>query len=196
MHKLAIFASGSGTNAENIIEYFRNHRRIQIACVCSNRPDAPVIQRAKKFELSILTFSYEEFYKTHNILDYLERHDVSWIILAGFLWLVPEYLIHAFENRILNIHPALLPKYGGKGMYGERVHKAVLENHEKQSGITIHIVDREYDRGKIVFQATCPVLPEDSPESLAARVHRLEYEHYPRIIEQAVSGELHTGLHC
>ncbi|MBN2481531.1 MAG: phosphoribosylglycinamide formyltransferase [Bacteroidales bacterium] len=190
MQKLAIFASGSGTNAENIIKYFRNHQQISVSCVCTNRPDAFVIHRAEKLHIDVLTFSYEEFYKKSKILNYLRKHDVSWIILAGFLWLVPDYLIDAFNNKILNIHPALLPKYGGKGMYGLRVHKSVIENNEKSSGITIHLIDREYDKGKIVFQATCPVLPEDSPESLAERVHRLEYEHYPGIIEKVVDGKL------
>lgn len=190
MQKLAIFASGSGTNAENIIQYFQNKQQISVSCICCNNPDAFVIQRAKKYDIDTLTFSKKEFYNSTCVIDYLREHHVTWIILSGFLWLVPEYLIDAFQNRILNIHPALLPKYGGKGMYGVLVHQAVIDNNEKQSGITIHIIDREYDRGKLVFQATCPVLPEDTPESLAERVHRLEYEHYPKIIEKMVSGEL------
>lgn len=188
MQKLAIFASGSGTNAENIIKYFQNKQQIRVSCICCNNPDAFVIQRAKKYDIDVLTFSKEEFYNSTQVIDYLRRLDIGWIILAGFLWLVPEYLIDAFQNRILNIHPALLPKYGGKGMYGIRVHQAVIDNNEKQSGITIHIIDREYDKGKLIFQTTCPVLPEDTPVSLAEKVHRLEYYYYPKIIEKIVSG--------
>lgn len=190
MHELAIFASGSGTNAENIIKYFWNKQQISVSCICCNNPDAFIIQRAKKYNIDVLTFSKEDFYNSTKVIDYLRGHNINWIILAGFLWLVPEYLIDAFQSRILNIHPALLPKYGGKGMYGVRVHQAVIDNNEKQSGITIHVIDREYDKGKIVFQDTCPVLPEDTPESLAKRVHQLEYEHYPKVIEKMLSGVL------
>lgn len=189
MHRLTIFASGSGTNAENIIRYFRNDSRIRVSCVCANRPDAYVIQRAGRHGIDVLVFTRDDFYKSGKVIDYLEQKQIDWIILAGFLWLVPEALIQKYPNRILNIHPALLPKYGGKGMYGSSVHKAVIENHETQSGITIHLIDREYDKGSILFQATCPVYPGESPDQLAERVHQLEYEYYPRIIEKAVLGE-------
>lgn len=189
MHRLAIFASGSGTNAENIIRYFRNEPRIRVSCVCANRSDAMVIQRAERHAIDVLVFSRDDFYKSGKVIGYLEKRKIDWIILAGFLWLVPGTLIQKYPDRILNIHPALLPKYGGKGMYGHFVHKAVIENHDDRSGITIHLVDREYDKGSILFQATCPVLPGESPEQLAERVHQLEYEHYPKIIERVVLGE-------
>jgi len=186
MHNLAIFASGSGTNAENIIKYFLDNPLIKVSCICTNRPDAYVIQRARNFDIDVLIFSRKDFHENEKVMEFLHSHETDWIILAGFLWLVPEYLISAFPGKILNIHPALLPKYGGKGMYGDNVHKAVIENGEKFSGITIHVIDNEYDRGKILFQATCPVMPDDSPETLANRIHKLEYEHYPKVIEGAV----------
>jgi phosphoribosylglycinamide formyltransferase-1 len=186
MHRLAIFASGSGTNAENIITYFRNEPQIEISCICSNRADAYVIERARQHEVPSLVFSREVFYNTDDVLIYLKNNKTDWIILAGFLWLVPSYLIDSYPDRIINIHPALLPKYGGKGMYGNHVHQAVIDNKEKVSGITIHRVNHEYDRGSIIFQATCPVNPSDSPESLAIKVHQLEYEHFPKVIEREI----------
>lgn len=189
MHRLAIFASGSGTNAENIIRYFRNHSLIKVSCVCTNRADAQVIRRARKYGIDVLVFSRSDFYGSSKVIDYLGQKGIDWIILAGFLWLVPENLIRMYNNHILNIHPALLPKYGGKGMYGSRVHQAVIDNQDDRSGITIHLIDKEYDKGSILFQATCPVYPEDNPDQVAERVHQLEYEHYPRIIEKAVLGE-------
>ena len=189
MHNLAIFASGNGSNAENIIKYFGGNQSIKVSCICTNRPDAYVIKRAQKFDIDVLVFSRKEFQEAGRVLEFLRSHEIEWIILSGFLWLVPEYLIKEYFGRILNIHPALLPDYGGKGMYGDNVHKAVLENGDKFSGITIHVIDDEYDRGKIIFQAKCPVLPGDTPESLAHRIHKLEYKFYPRIIEQAVNGE-------
>jgi len=189
MYRLAVFASGSGTNAENIIKYFQNKPQICVSCVCTNRSDATVILRAKKYNIDVLVFSRTDFYRSNKVIDFLKQHEVDWVILAGFLWLVPENMIRMFHNRIMNIHPALLPKYGGKGMYGERVHKSVIENNEKQSGITIHLIDQEYDKGRILYQATCPVLQGDSPELLAARIHQLEYQYYPKIIEETIVGE-------
>ncbi len=186
MHHLAIFASGSGTNAENIITYFQNKPQIRVSCICTNRPDAFVIERVKKYDLPVLVFNRDEFYNTDKVLDYLLMHHIDWIILAGFLWLVPIRLIERFPDRIINIHPALLPKFGGKGMYGNHVHQAVIDQGETVSGITIHIVNREYDRGSTIFQATCPVNRDDTAELLAARVHELEYEHFPRIIEREI----------
>jgi len=186
MTRLAIFASGSGTNAENIIRYFQNKPWISISCVCTNRTDAYVIERVKKYEIPVLVFSREGFYQTGEVLDYLKQKGSNWIILAGFLWLIPGNLIESYPSRIINIHPALLPKFGGKGMYGTRVHETVINSRETKSGITIHYVNPEYDKGSIIFQATCPVNSDDTPESLAARVHELEYQHYPRIIEQEV----------
>jgi phosphoribosylglycinamide formyltransferase-1 len=188
MDTLAIFASGSGTNAENIIKYFQNKPGITISCICTNRTDAFVIQRAHSFEIPVLIFSREDFYQSDKVNQYLKEKNVNWIILAGFLWLVPETLILRFPNRIINIHPALLPRYGGKGMYGNLVHKAVIENGDKVSGITIHFVNHEYDRGDIIFQATCPVESSDTPESLAARIHQLEYEHFPKVLAMTISG--------
>jgi len=188
MTRLAIFASGSGTNAENIIKYFQNKPGIGISCICSNRPDAYVIERARKYKIPVLIFNREDLYEKGRVLKYLIHNKIDWIILAGFLWLVPADLIDRFPSKIINIHPALLPKYGGKGMFGERVHSAVIENHEKESGITIHYVNHEYDRGHIIFQAVCPVEPADTPGTLAARVHALEYEYYPAVIEKVIEG--------
>jgi phosphoribosylglycinamide formyltransferase-1 len=159
MHRLAIFASGSGTNAENIIRYFGNTPQIEVSCICTNRPDAYVIERAKQYDIPVLVFSRQEFYETEKVPDYLEEKKIDWIILAGFLWLIPANLIERFASRIVNIHPALLPKYGGKGMYGASVHKTVIENREKKSGITIHFVNNEYDKGNIIFQASCDIEP-------------------------------------
>jgi phosphoribosylglycinamide formyltransferase-1 len=189
MHRVAIFASGSGTNAENIVKYFHGKPRISISCICTNRSDAYVIERSKKLDIPIMVFSREDFYESGNVLNYLEQNTIDWIVLAGFLWLIPRNLIDRFPFRIINIHPALLPKYGGKGMYGDRVHKAVIENRDRQSGITIHYVNHEYDKGNIIFQATCPVSPSDTPETLATKVHQLEYEFFPKIIEKVVLGE-------
>jgi len=186
MTRLAIFASGSGTNAENIIRYFQNKPWINISCICTNRADAFVIERVRKYEIPVLVFSREDFYQSGKVLNYLNQKGTDWIILAGFLWLIPGNLIETYPSKIINIHPALLPKFGGKGMYGAAVHEAVINNRETHSGITIHYVNPEYDKGSIIFQATCPVLPDDTPDSLAVRVHELEYLHYPRIIEQEV----------
>lgn len=180
---LAILASGSGTNAENIINYFSEHPRIQVKEVLSNKVDAYVHERAKKQGVPSHTFSKAEF----NDTSFIKRLvDIDYIILAGFLWLIPEYLIKAFPNRIINIHPALLPKYGGKGMYGSKVHETIVGNHEKESGITIHLVNKEYDKGQILFQAKCEVTDADTAESLAEKIHKLEYEHFPSVIENYI----------
>jgi len=190
MYKIAIFASGSGTNAENIIKYFSNSSLIEITCVCTNNKEAYVLKRANNYNIPVFVFSKDEFYNTDIVVKYLIKKKIDWIILAGFLWLIPDNLIGKYNDRILNIHPALLPKYGGKGMYGMNVHRKVIENKDKASGISIHFVNREYDKGKILFQAVCPVLPEDSPESLSERIHELEYKHYPEIIEMVVSSNI------
>jgi phosphoribosylglycinamide formyltransferase 1 len=186
MHQLAIFASGSGSNAENIIRYFQNKPAIKVTCICTNKSDAQVIERAKKYHVPVLTFSKSDFYQSEIVINFLTEHKIDWIILAGFLWLVPAYLLDHFPNRIINIHPALLPKFGGKGMYGHHVHQAVIDQHEPFSGITIHYVNREYDKGSIVFQASCQVEPSDTPDALAARIHELEYKHFPDIIEKEI----------
>jgi phosphoribosylglycinamide formyltransferase 1 len=186
MHRLAIFASGSGTNAENIIRYFQNKPQIKVSCICTNRADAYVAERVRPYNIPVFVFSRQDFYESDKILDYLKENKIDWIILAGFLWLIPANLIDRYSSRIINIHPALLPKYGGKGMYGASVHKAVIENQEKQSGITIHFVNNEYDKGNIIFQVACNIDPSDTPDTLASKVHALEYKHFPRVIEEVV----------
>ncbi|MCS6795225.1 MAG: phosphoribosylglycinamide formyltransferase [Raineya sp.] len=186
MQRLAILASGSGTNAENIIQYFKNHPVIEVACVLSNKADAFVLERAKKLQVPAYTFQKADFYENGKVLEILRNEKIDWIILAGFLWLVPESILEAFPNKIINIHPALLPKYGGKGMYGNRVHQAVWENQETETGITIHFANAHYDEGQIIFQAKTSLSPQDTPESIAQKVHNLEYEHFPKIIEQTI----------
>lgn len=187
MNNLALFASGSGTNVQNIIEYFKQNALINIQCILSNREDAYVLERAKKFNIRYFTFNRYEFYNSNRVADYLTSNKVNFIVLAGFLWLIPDNLIQLYPGRIINIHPALLPKYGGKGMYGMKVHEAVIANKEKESGITIHHVNERYDEGNIIFQAKCKVDLSDTPESLASKIHKLEYENYPKIIEQLVA---------
>ncbi len=187
MNKLAIFASGSGTNAQNLCEYFNDHENFTIDCILSNKTTAYVLERAKTLGIDSLCFSRQQFYDEDFVSDYLRERRVDWIILAGFLWLVPLKLIKQFPNRIINIHPALLPKFGGKGMYGIHVHKAVLEKEEKESGITIHYVNENYDEGQIIFQAKCQVDKNDTPESLASKIHSLEYTFFPRIIEKEIN---------
>jgi len=193
---LAIFASGSGTNAENIIKYFKDHGYIRVIRVYCNNPQAYVINRGKPYEIPVTLFGKEDFVENGLVHQKLKEELIDYIILAGFLWKIPDFLIQQFSGRILNIHPALLPKYGGKGMYGERVHQAVLAAGEMESGISIHRVDEAYDHGEIVFQFKCPVLPEDTPETLANRIHKLEYEYYPKIIEEVIvsDGKRQTTL--
>lgn len=180
---LAILASGSGTNAENIGAYFSDHASIHVTQILSNKQDAGVHRRAKKLGIPSATFSREAFYDP-SFIEQLK--DVDYIILAGFLWLVPAYLIEAFPNKIINIHPALLPKYGGKGMYGNRVHEAVVAANESESGITIHLVNEQYDEGEVLFQVKCTVEPADTPEHVAKKIHELEYAHFPRVIEEYI----------
>ncbi len=187
MKNIAIFASGNGSNAENIAKYFAGHPKIKVSCFLVNRPDAYVVERAKKLNIPAIIFDREQFYKTGFVLEKLKECGIDLIVLAGFLWLIPKNLIDAYPQKIINIHPALLPKFGGKGMYGDNVHRAVLEAGEKQSGISIHYVNEHYDQGDIIFQATTPVYPGDTIETLAKRIHQLEYEHYPKIIELLLS---------
>ena len=184
--KIAILASGSGSNAENIATYFSASNDINVSYILSNKPDAFVLERAKRLHIPTLVFKRQEFYETNQILQFLKKESIGWIILAGFLWLVPEYLIDAWPGRIINIHPALLPKYGGKGMYGEKFHQTVIESGDKESGITIHLVNKEYDKGNIIFQARCKVDASDTSETLAAKVHKLEYAHFPEVIEKLI----------
>jgi phosphoribosylglycinamide formyltransferase-1 len=180
--KIAILASGSGTNAENIIRFFQQNKRAEIRLLLSNNQNAGVHERAARLGIPSSTFTREEFYTGQKVTQTLIAQGIDLIVLAGFLWLVPAQLIDTFRGRILNIHPALLPAFGGKGMYGSHVHRAVIDAGEKESGITIHLVNEKYDDGDILFQARCAVLKTDTPETLAARIHELEYLHYPRVI--------------
>lgn len=182
--RIAIFASGSGSNAQKIIEYFADNKNIIVDSVWTNNPSAYVLERAKKCGIDSFIFSREEFKNTLFVVEKLKNRNINLIVLAGFLWLIPSNLIQNF--RIINIHPALLPKYGGKGMYGMNVHQAVVENKEIESGISIHFVNEKYDEGEIIFQAVCPVLPSDSPEDVAEKVHQLEYKHFPEVIEKVL----------
>ena len=186
---IAIFASGSGSNTENIIRYFRENEAIQVSLVLSNRSDAYVLERAHRLGVPCNVFPKEDWMAGDEILAVLQEYHIDFVVLAGFLVRVPDLLLHAYPNKIINIHPALLPKFGGKGMYGNRVHEAVVAAGEKKSGITIHYINERYDEGNIVFQAVCPVLPTDSPEDVAKKVHALEYEHFPRVIERVLCGE-------
>jgi phosphoribosylglycinamide formyltransferase-1 len=189
MKKIAILASGSGSNAQAIAEYFKKSSLVEIDCILSNNPDAYVLERAKILDIESFTFTRHDFYNTTIILDLLHDRGIDFIVLAGFLWLVPAYLVKMYRGRIVNIHPALLPKYGGKGMFGINVHKSVIDHNELESGITIHYVNEKYDDGDIIFQVKCPIDPADTPDTLAQKVHELEYLHYPRIIERIVTAK-------
>lgn len=184
MTKFAIFASGSGSNAENIINYFVKNENISIELIISNKSDAFVHERAKNLGIPSETQSYSFLCNGKEISEYLKAKEIDYIILAGYLLMIPKELVKNFPNRIINIHPALLPKYGGKGMYGNNVHKAVLEAKEKESGITIHYVNENYDEGQIIFQAKCNVDENDTIESLAKKIHALEHEYFPKVLER------------
>jgi len=186
MKKIAVFASGSGSNAENIINYFKDSGTAEVTLVLTNNASAGVIERGKRLDIPVVVFSRNSFNRSDTVIRLLKNNETDWIILAGFLWLVPENLLRAFPDRVINIHPALLPRYGGKGMWGHHVHEAVIRNREKESGITIHYVNEQYDEGKIIFQATCPITPADTPDSVALKVHALEYRHFPAIIEKEI----------
>lgn len=186
MNNIAVFASGSGTNAENLIRFFRPGTIADVKLVLCNKPGAGVLERARNLDVETVLFDREELYHSDRVMDKLKEYEIDLVVLAGFLWLVPEKLVRAFPGAIVNIHPALLPKYGGKGMYGNRVHQAVIENGEKESGITIHYVNEKYDEGNIIFQAKCPVAENETPESLAKKIHALEYEHFPRVVREVL----------
>lgn len=183
MKRIAIFASGSGTNAEQIIRHFKNNGKAITEVVLTNNPNAVVIERAKNLHTPSFIFSKEDFYGSDKIGKLLQRLQIDLIVLAGFLWLVPESLIKKYPGKIINIHPALLPQHGGKGFYGAKVHEAVIRSGDKKSGITIHYVNEKFDEGKIIFQATCDIDENETAETLAAKIHKLEYEHYPTVIE-------------
>lgn len=185
-----MFASGSGTNAEEIFKYFKHHPSIEVVLLLSNNPDAYALQRAKKHGIQSSVFNRKEFTDGTVIPSLLKKKSVTHIVLAGFLWLLPEYLLRSFPDRIINIHPALLPKYGGKGMYGSKVHEAVKASGELETGITIHLVNDRYDEGRILFQGRCSIGENFTPEEIAACVHKLEHEHYPRVIEKWLLNQL------
>ncbi|HEY0042454.1 MAG TPA: phosphoribosylglycinamide formyltransferase [Flavisolibacter sp.] len=182
--KLAVFASGTGSNAEKLIQYFKGSSLANVTLVVCNKPGAGVIAMAEKEGVPVLLIEKEQFFKAEAYVPFFRQQQIDFIVLAGFLWKVPQALIDAYRRRIVNIHPALLPKFGGKGMYGQYVHEAVLNAGEVESGITIHYVDEHYDSGDIIFQTACPILPGDKPSDIAQRIHLLEHAHYPKVIEQ------------
>jgi phosphoribosylglycinamide formyltransferase-1 len=182
--RIAIFASGSGTNAEEIMRYFQHNSSVKVVLLLSNNPEAYALERARKFNVPSRVFNREQWKSTECVLEWLEEKKVTHIVLAGFLWLVPTILIKAFPGKIVNIHPALLPKHGGKGMYGMKVHEAVKTSGDTETGISIHVVNEHYDEGELLFQAKCPVVDSDTPATIAQKVHELEYKHFPSVIEQ------------
>lgn len=184
--RLAILGSGNGTNAQQISEYFADRKDVEVACIIYNKRDAYIAERAKNLGIESHYFGRKDFYENGAVREYLREKKADWVILAGFLWLVPEDILEAYPNHIINIHPALLPKYGGKGMYGHHVHEAVVAAHEKETGITIHIVDNRYDCGITLFQARCEVTPTDTADDVAAKIHLLEKEYFPRVIDETI----------
>jgi len=187
LKNIAIFASGTGTNAQKIIDYFQGHPNIHVDCIVSNKRKAGVIQIARNEGIPYILITKESFKESEQLVGQLNNRNIDLIVLAGFLWLIPEYLVKAFPNRIVNIHPALLPKFGGKGMYGMHVHEAVQAAGETESGITIHYVNEHYDEGQIIFQARCPVESTDSPEVISQKVRQLEHEHFAQVIESVLT---------
>ena len=186
MKKLVIFASGSGSNAENIHDFFKN-KDVKIVAIFTNNKEAFVIERAKKLSIPCFVFDRDE-YKNGTLLEKVNPYNPDLIVLAGFLWLIPSSFVKAYPNRIINIHPALLPNYGGKGMYGNNVHKAIIEAKEKESGISIHFVNEHYDEGDIIFQTKCVIDQNDTSDDLASKIHALEYLHFPKVIEKVLKG--------
>ncbi len=187
MKNVAIFASGEGTNAENLFNYFKDDKRIKIKLVISNNDEAGVVKRAEQHKKNVQIISRDALNNyTSQIIEFFKAENIDYIVLAGFLLKIPEDIIKAFPNRIINLHPSLLPKYGGKGMYGIKVHEAVIANKEKESGITIHYVNEEYDKGEIIIQAKCDVLNSDTPESLSKKIRALELENLPKAIEKLI----------
>lgn len=189
MKKIAILASGEGTNAERIIRYFTGHPTVNVTVIITNKAEAGVIRRAKNLQIPV-EFLPASAFREGKATDLLRQYETDFVVLAGFLLRIPDDMLEAYPNRIVNIHPSLLPKFGGKGLYGSRVHEAVLTSGEKESGITIHYINEHYDEGAIILQAQCPVLPDDTPDTLATRVHQLEYEHYPVVIEKLLDNAL------
>ncbi len=183
MKRIIIFASGSGSNAENIITYFQQRESVSVVLVMTNNPHAKVLSRCKKLNISALSFNKIAFNKDDVVRTLLNEINPDLIVLAGFLWKIPEYLISDFPKKIINIHPALLPKYGGKGMYGMHVHEAIKANNDKETGITVHYVNELYDEGAIIFQVRCAISKEDTAENIASKIHELEMAHFPKVIE-------------
>ncbi|QHW01171.1 phosphoribosylglycinamide formyltransferase [Spirosoma endbachense] len=188
MKRIALFASGSGSNAEKIATYFADNTDIDVSLIVSNNHKAGVIERARRLHIPVLLFDRKTFYETDKITQLLLNQEIDLIVLAGFMWLMPSDLVRAFPNKIVNIHPALLPKFGGKGMYGHFVHEAVVAAGETESGITIHYVNERYDEGQVIYQARCPVLPTDTPDDVARNVQALEHTHYPHVIAEVLAG--------
>lgn len=184
MISIAVFASGAGSNARRIIQHFKGHPTVEVALIVTNKPEAGVVKVAESASVPVLVIEKERFFRGDAYIPELAAHEIDFIVLAGFLWKVPGPLVEAYRNRMVNIHPALLPAYGGKGMYGNRVHEAVIAAGEPESGISIHFVDEVFDHGKVIFQVSCPVLPGDNADSLASRIHELEHAHYPKVIEE------------
>ncbi|MEQ8303972.1 MAG: phosphoribosylglycinamide formyltransferase [Cyclobacteriaceae bacterium] len=180
--RIAIFASGNGTNAERFFTHFRGHPQIEVVLLLCNKADAFVLERARNANIKSEVFDKAQFI-SGEVLKILEENSITHVVLAGFLWLIPSHITAAFPNRVINIHPALLPKFGGKGMYGSKVHEAVKDSGDQETGITIHLVNERYDEGKVIFQARTNVEESDSPEDIAAKVHALEYDHYPKVVE-------------
>ncbi len=189
MKNIAIFASGNGSNAEAIVRYFANNEDVCVKCVLTNKHSAGVNQRMLSLGIPTYFFNKEEWIETGKILEKLQNENIHFIVLAGFLAKIEHPIISMYSGRMVNIHPSLLPKYGGKGMWGHHIHEAVISAGEKQSGITIHYIDEHIDGGEILFQTSCEVLPDDTPESLANRIHTLEYKYYPKVIEQILKNE-------
>ena len=181
--RIAIFASGSGSNAQKIMEHFKKHNEAEVAIVLTNNPEAYVLQRADNFEVPSHIFTRHEFYQTDEIIQLLKNLQIDIIVLAGFLWLIPDNLLKAFPNKIINLHPALLPKYGGKGMYGDNVHKAIIEAGDLESGITIHFVNENFDEGEIIHQSRFHIEKDDDLEMIKFKGQQLEHLHYPKVIE-------------
>ena len=186
MKKLAIFGSGAGSNAENICVYFNNSSDIKVVMMCTNRKNAFIIERAKKLNIPMVIISKTELENFDDLAKILEKYKVDYIILAGFLLKIPSKMLEKYQNKIINIHPSLLPKYGGKGMYGKNIYKAVLENKEVESGISIHFVNQNYDEGKIIFQKSFSLSPDENLESLTAKIHELEQSLFPKVIEKTL----------
>jgi phosphoribosylglycinamide formyltransferase 1 len=189
MKKIVIFASGSGTNAENLIKYFKATNTASVVAVFTNNPDAKVIQRADNLNVPVQVFSKSNLFES-KVLHLVNSFEPDWIVLAGFLLKLPESFVTAYPNKIINIHPALLPKYGGKGMYGMNVHKAIVESREKETGITIHFVNENYDEGNIIFQKKVTVLVTDTPEVVAEKIHELEQRYFPEVVEKLITNTL------